>query len=710
MSAIPVYVPTLQADKNDIQEFVRFIYKHQQLLKEYGAIKIQLNIDCNLALKKRRTNLLTPPVSTYITKINKDYPIYSVERNDNNVESIEQNSLVHDEADFWTSLSRLNNKQRQLNTSLMPNTSLFLEKQSHTRFDIHRVPGQSLLKLAGRGVVQKYTPCLKRAHGPGAIFPLTCTQQHLFSLDYHHEGGAHFWYIIPHSERRALQTLLDKQNISACLDHGKIFIDPSILEKYYIRYHRITQSPNEFVVLSAGTLSQCFTMHASYSESIAFALPSWIEEGHASISTASCRCDIPHDSLSITCDLNLFLRDLIEEYITSNLDNVINDAFDIVTNYDTPMTAMSTPCNLDHNSLHDEPMISRNMKVTVPPQRSLPSYHLLSSSLIASPDSNYSFEDSTNIADDNNDQLRLELFQEDSLLNTCDLFASDLLLTDSYSNNRLPEINTVTNTLDQNSDVPTNIHENLTIDSYGNNYDFSWEELMNLLPLDVDSVETTFNQTDECNNRNIQSSSFNTCKTNVTKQSCNKRQQLHEKLLDARKVLYVSGLRRDVTKHDIYTHFIGCSKVTLKEYHSVSHLKYAFVVHKKPKHAEINLHRPINYKHLGPQCRVEYAHDCSTRIGSNQTFDNKKILVRGIPQHVNVGDLRRLFGNCYIIKYCPAIVCRRRMETTTKSNDKVLLGYAYIQLDDERQTNYIIENANQYQMCGQSLKICSYRN
>ncbi|CAF4442001.1 unnamed protein product, partial [Adineta steineri] len=50
------------------------------------------------------------------------------------------------------------------------------------------------------------------------------------------------------------------------------------------------------------------------------------------------------------------------------------------------------------------------MKVTVPPQQILPSYHLLSSSLIASPDSNYSFEDSTNIADDNNDQLRLELF------------------------------------------------------------------------------------------------------------------------------------------------------------------------------------------------------------------------------------------------------------------------------------------------------------
>ncbi|CAF4346218.1 unnamed protein product, partial [Adineta steineri] len=50
------------------------------------------------------------------------------------------------------------------------------------------------------------------------------------------------------------------------------------------------------------------------------------------------------------------------------------------------------------------------MKVTVPPQRILPSYHLVSSSLIASPDSNYSFEDSTNIADDNNDQLRLELF------------------------------------------------------------------------------------------------------------------------------------------------------------------------------------------------------------------------------------------------------------------------------------------------------------
>ncbi|CAF4922168.1 unnamed protein product, partial [Rotaria magnacalcarata] len=45
MSSISMDVPILQINEYELQHLVRFIYKHEQLLKEFGAIKIQLNTD-----------------------------------------------------------------------------------------------------------------------------------------------------------------------------------------------------------------------------------------------------------------------------------------------------------------------------------------------------------------------------------------------------------------------------------------------------------------------------------------------------------------------------------------------------------------------------------------------------------------------------------------------------------------------------------------
>ena len=66
---------------------------------------------------------------------------------------------------------------------------------------------------------------------------------------------------------------------------GQIIIDPLVLDKYHVRYHRIVQNPNEFIVLSASAVFQSFTTSANWGESIVFALPSWIEEAHHSSST-----------------------------------------------------------------------------------------------------------------------------------------------------------------------------------------------------------------------------------------------------------------------------------------------------------------------------------------------------------------------------------------------------------------------------------------
>ncbi|CAF1273187.1 unnamed protein product [Adineta steineri] len=394
MLSTATHVPVFQINKNEIQNLIQFIYKYEQILKEFGALKIQLHVDCRLTLKKRPKNLLISTINKQVSKENKDDLIYSVQQTDRSNESIKQRAVIKDETDFWSKLRlsknyrqlnisivpnksffiekksheyfdihripkqsllrigerkvisqcvphvkranspgvikdetdfwsklRLSKNYRQLNISIVPNKSFFIEKKSHEYFDIHRIPKQSLLRIGERKVISQCVPHVKRANSPGAIFPLSSAKQHLSSIDYHHEGGNHQWYVIPAYERKALETLIKKENLSVCFDHGNIFIDPLLLDKNHIRYHRILQCPNEFVVLSAGTLAQSFTEDTSWSESIVFALPSWIEEGHANASDLSCGCDISETYLSETIDVNLFQPELIQKYIISCLYN-----------------------------------------------------------------------------------------------------------------------------------------------------------------------------------------------------------------------------------------------------------------------------------------------------------------------------------------------------------------------------------------------------
>jgi len=324
MSLISIDVPTLKINGNDLQNFVSFIYKHERILKEFGAIKIQPNIECKLALKKRRTNIVIDPMTEQIIKIGKGEPIYYVQKVDQVEETIQPGSSRINECSFWSSLSCSGGERRHPNVSLLPNKSFFCQRRARMCFDIHRLPSQSLLKLGGSKVTRQFVPYLRRAHGSGAIFPLSSDRQRLFSVNYHHEGGDLHWYIIPDRERAILRTIIDQQDSSICLDHGQLLIDPSVLDKNHIRYHRIIQRPNEFVVLSTGTLAQFFAEDAGWSESISFALPSWIEEGHANLSFPLCQCDIPDHSRSKTIDLTVFRHELIQKYIISQL-NITND-------------------------------------------------------------------------------------------------------------------------------------------------------------------------------------------------------------------------------------------------------------------------------------------------------------------------------------------------------------------------------------------------
>jgi hypothetical protein len=55
MSSISVdVVSTFKINANELENMITFIYSHEEhYLQQYGAIKVKLDIDCELALKKR---------------------------------------------------------------------------------------------------------------------------------------------------------------------------------------------------------------------------------------------------------------------------------------------------------------------------------------------------------------------------------------------------------------------------------------------------------------------------------------------------------------------------------------------------------------------------------------------------------------------------------------------------------------------------------
>ncbi|CAF1273150.1 unnamed protein product [Adineta steineri] len=106
MLSTATHVPTFQTNKNEIQNLIQFIYKYEQILKEFGALKIQLHDDCKLALKKRPKHLLISTINKQVSKENKDDLIYSVQQTDRSNESIKQRAVIKDETDFCSSEAR----------------------------------------------------------------------------------------------------------------------------------------------------------------------------------------------------------------------------------------------------------------------------------------------------------------------------------------------------------------------------------------------------------------------------------------------------------------------------------------------------------------------------------------------------------------------------------------------------------------------------
>ncbi|UJR12825.1 hypothetical protein I4U23_016999 [Adineta vaga] len=601
MVTISMDVPTYQISDNELENLPSYLYQYEEVLKEYGAIKIQLNNDCKLALKKRPKDLPTHEINKEIVKMNSNNLIYLVE-NCNEINQCDNYSLLtQSENQFWSRLASLN--KRQLGISFLPNKSFFSEKTARIYFDIHRIPRQSILQISGKKVINQLVPCIKRAHRRDAIFPLSSIYQHLFSVDYHHEGGNHHWYVVPNSQRERLQNIINRENSSICLDHQQIFLHPSFFEKNHIRYHKIIQSRNEFVILSSGALFQSYTEDASWSESIDFALPSWITQHYEHKSSSLCKC---HSSSSILIYRNLFPNDLVQKYIQS-LSKSINDNKSNLSTVDNQIgisTTSASTSSIKTNSLNDAMERSTNVKVPLSRQEIFSSSQSSLPSSINRPLNDYTSKNNR----DNNVQSPCQSSDESNFECFFGEKTFDVIMVDSMLNKHLAELRKDSKTSFQMTPMSSSIKQDFINNCDEYNQFLSYEELMDTLPSIINSVESQTNETNQHQTmNNLPSDLFNSCSTTINRNNHLRRQNIVSRSIDDYKTLFVSGLKHSVNIKDIYKHFNGYVKVTLKQHHTTSNLKYAFVLHRTSQDAESNLQRPIDFDLFGPKCRVEYA-------------------------------------------------------------------------------------------------------
>ncbi|CAF1416946.1 unnamed protein product [Adineta ricciae] len=697
MSSILVDVPTFTLDQDDLRSIIKFIYDREHILKDFGAIKLQLGSDCNLATKKRRKTLKMPTKHHQCLIKNHDEHIYTVQKSSKAAEYSNMSSDSLDVATFWSSLASMTDGQRALNSSVIPGKSFFYQKASRQYFDIHRIPSQSLLRIGKKKVTDEITPCIRRAHQPNAIFPLSSTRQNLFTLDYHHEGGKRHWYVIPVRERSQVQSACG----SHCIDHGGIFIDPSLLDQNHIRYHQIVQQPNEFVVLSAGTLAQSFTEDASWNESIDFALPSWINDGYANASLNLCRCRLSEEFLQPPIDTSLFRPTLISNYTGKHLIKANDDKFILSKDdNDLEMIILQTPKSLIDDSLNDDDDLSLPYEPNILLQE-LQSFIQTPIVSIETPALSTCASDEDqkqSPADDS--QAYYEIMDQGRFPITLHTGQSEISFEDLMLNEQLLEIDGYANNSSYENLFLTSIFDDIASNCDTGSDGISYEELLETLPF-VDEFIQMSSETSVPHPTDIMP-------INIEK-SVDISQRIPESE-SMQRTLFVTGLKNNITRSQLKKCFPGCVKVVIKQSHEPPHLKYAFLTHRSAATAKHNLTRRLNRSLLGCNCRVSYSVHRSLLSVINQTLCDRKIVVTGIPRSVDESDLQRLFGPCHIEKYIPARETRPATSLTPPTERlKVLTGYAFLVYSTPQEAADILRHAGQYRLHGQSLQVSQYR-
>ena len=121
----------------------------------------------------------------------------------------------------------------------------------------------------------------------------------LISLNYLHHGAPKVWYIIHPSSYTKFEELVNELKLfsdassssSSCLSplqHQTLLINPSFLSLHGIEFFKIEQKSNELVVIFPGIYHFYFNTGFNLTETVRYALPSWLEFQRRSPRLCSC--------------------------------------------------------------------------------------------------------------------------------------------------------------------------------------------------------------------------------------------------------------------------------------------------------------------------------------------------------------------------------------------------------------------------------------
>lgn len=155
----------------------------------------------------------------------------------------------------------------------------------------------------------------------------------LITLNYLHQGAAKIWYIIHPSSYSKFEELINQfsdRSLSCLspLQHKTLLINPSFLRLHSIEYYQIEQKIRELVVIFPGTYHFYFDTGFNLSETIRYALPSWLQFQRRS--PRLCSCENP-STILIRLNRRFFTSEILEKFKQEHLSSKAQTCIDLST-------------------------------------------------------------------------------------------------------------------------------------------------------------------------------------------------------------------------------------------------------------------------------------------------------------------------------------------------------------------------------------------
>lgn len=286
-------VKTFHANYDDIKNFTQFIQKLESECKNEGAVKV------------------IPPSQfqpgTKVIPYNHQFPYVVAQRADriqfNNSHAYElayndRSSMLHKEFISKTVLNEHPHTSIDLIEDLSwdalaknDGPSLYSMNNDLSLFsDSCRWLNLNKFTHAESIIHKHVSPSMKGIHSPyvyvgswPTYFGFHIEDANLNSINFLHRGSPKFWYIVPSDDGGKLERLGNQFGeivSSTCknfLRHKALLVPPSVLRQHGIRFGRIAQYPNEFVVTFSGGYHQGFNSGLNEAEAINFGTKRWLE-------------------------------------------------------------------------------------------------------------------------------------------------------------------------------------------------------------------------------------------------------------------------------------------------------------------------------------------------------------------------------------------------------------------------------------------------